>query len=68
MSDMTYAQEPPDKPLQRAGMDKVLGRGRLGAATKQVTRARVLKHASPAAERCSYAALMWSTSSVNLAS
>jgi hypothetical protein len=41
----------PNKPLQRSGLDKVLGRGRSGAATKMVTRARVLKRGRPAAER-----------------
>ena len=41
----------PNKPLQRSGVDKVLGRGRLGAAIKQVLRARVLKPRRPAAER-----------------
>jgi hypothetical protein len=44
-------QMPSNKPLQRSGVDKVLGRGRLGAATKQVMRARVLKYQWPAAER-----------------
>jgi hypothetical protein len=34
---------PPNKPLQRSGMDKVLGRGRVRAATKQVWLARVMK-------------------------
>jgi hypothetical protein len=41
----------PNKPLQRSGMDKVLGRGRLGAAAKIVCRARVLERTRPAAER-----------------
>jgi hypothetical protein len=34
---------PPNKHMQRAGTHKVLGRGRLDAAHKQVCRARVLK-------------------------
>jgi hypothetical protein len=33
---------PPNKPLQRSGVDKVLGRGRGRAASKQVLRASVL--------------------------
>ena len=41
----------PNKPLQRSGVDKVLGRGRGRLATKQVQRARVLKGQRPAAER-----------------
>jgi hypothetical protein len=44
---------PPHKPLQRFVLDKVLGRGRERPAPKQVIRARVLGHTSPAAERCS---------------
>jgi hypothetical protein len=42
---------PPNKPLQRSGIDKVLGRGRGEAVPKQVLRARVLKRTRPAAER-----------------
>ena len=42
---------PPNKPLQRSGVDKVLGRGRGHAASKQVLRARVLNGLWPAAER-----------------
>jgi hypothetical protein len=41
----------PNKPLQRSGVDKVLGRGRGRLASKQVWRARVLKRLWPAAER-----------------
>jgi hypothetical protein len=32
----------PNKPMQRAGTDKLLGRGRLSAVHEQVTSARVL--------------------------
>jgi hypothetical protein len=42
---------PPNKPLQRSGLDKVLGRGRGDVALEQVMRARVLKCQWPAAER-----------------
>jgi hypothetical protein len=42
---------PPNNPLRRFGLDKVLGRGRRRLATKQVPRARVLKRGCPAAER-----------------
>jgi hypothetical protein len=42
---------PPNKPLQRSGVDKVLGRGRGYAVLEQVLRARVLKRGWPAAER-----------------
>jgi hypothetical protein len=42
---------PPNKPLQRSGVDKVLGRGRGDAVLEQVLRARVLRHTRPAAER-----------------
>ena len=41
----------PNKPLQRSGLHKVLGRGRGRLPTKQVLRARVLKRVWPAAER-----------------
>jgi hypothetical protein len=41
----------PNKPLQRSGLDKVLGRGRGRLATKQAWRARVLMRTRPAAER-----------------
>jgi hypothetical protein len=40
----------PDKPLQRSGLDKVLGRGRGNVMVEQVLRARVLKRTRPAAE------------------
>jgi hypothetical protein len=42
---------PSNKPLQRSGMDKVLGRGRGDVVLQQVLRARVLKRTRPAAER-----------------
>jgi hypothetical protein len=42
---------PSNKPLQRSGLDKVLGRGRLGAAAEIVMRARVIRPQWPAAER-----------------
>jgi hypothetical protein len=41
----------PNKPLQRSGVDKVPGRGRVGAVLEQVLRARVLTGQWPAAER-----------------
>jgi hypothetical protein len=41
----------PNKPLQRAGSDKVLGRGRGEVVPEQVRRARVLKHTRAVAER-----------------
>jgi hypothetical protein len=34
---------PPNKPLQRSGVDKVLGRGRGDVVLEQVLRARVLR-------------------------
>jgi hypothetical protein len=42
---------PYNNPLQRSGMDKVLGRGRGRPAPKQVMRARVLMRTRLAAER-----------------
>jgi hypothetical protein len=48
---MTLLSLSPNKPLQRSGMDKVLGRGRGVGVLEQVRRARVLKHRWPAAER-----------------
>jgi len=42
---------PPNKPLQRSGMDKVPGRGRGHVVLEQVLRARVLVDQWPAAER-----------------
>jgi hypothetical protein len=33
----------PNKPMQRAGTDKVLGRGRVNVVLEQVLRARVLR-------------------------
>jgi len=42
---------PPNKPLQRSGLDKVPGRGRGGGVLEQVLRARVLIGQWPAAER-----------------
>jgi hypothetical protein len=44
-------EEPPNKPLQRSGTDKVSGRGRGGVVLEQVLLARVLKRTRPAAER-----------------
>jgi hypothetical protein len=49
---------PANKPLQRSGLDKVLGRGRGDAVLEQVLRARVLKGSRPAAERSCWAALV----------
>jgi len=49
--------EPSNKPLQRSGLDKVLGRGRGEVVHEQVRRARLLKRAGPAAERGCYANL-----------
>ncbi len=46
-----YWSLPPNKPLQRSGMDKVPGRGRGEAVLEQVMRARVLMRGWPAAER-----------------
>ncbi len=40
-----------NKPLQRAGHDKVLGRGRIDVALDQALRARVLKRTRAVAER-----------------
>ena len=48
---------PPNKPLQRSGMDKVPGRGRGENVLEHVLRARVLMREWPAAERGCYAAL-----------
>jgi hypothetical protein len=47
----TLGRSPPNKPLQRSGLDKVLGRGRVGVVLEQVPRARVLKRLWPVAER-----------------
>jgi hypothetical protein len=44
-------QMAPNKPLQRSGMDKVLGRGRGSEVLEQVLRAHVLIGQWPAAER-----------------
>jgi hypothetical protein len=41
----------PNKPLQRSGVDKVLGRGPGRVVLNQVLRARVLKRTRSAAER-----------------
>jgi hypothetical protein len=43
--------EPPNKPLQRSGIDKVLGRGRGEVVLEQVLCARVLGPQWPVAER-----------------
>jgi hypothetical protein len=48
---LTTTIRSPNKPLQRSGMDKVLGRGRGDVVLEQVMRARVLKGRWPAAER-----------------
>jgi hypothetical protein len=42
---------PPNNPLQRSGLNEVLGRGRGCVVLEQVLRARVLKGQWPAAER-----------------
>jgi hypothetical protein len=42
---------PPNKPLQRSGVDKVISRGRGDEVLEQVPRARVLMREWPAAER-----------------
>jgi hypothetical protein len=47
----TTWKSPPNKPLQRSGMDKVLGRGRETVEQGQVLRARVLRRQCPGAER-----------------
>jgi hypothetical protein len=47
----TLGRSPPNKPLQRSGVDKVLGRGRGVALLEQVLRARVLVGQWAAAER-----------------
>jgi hypothetical protein len=44
-------QTAPNKPLQRTGIDKVLGRGRGDVVLEQVPHARVLMRLWPAAER-----------------
>ena len=48
---------PPNKLLQRSGVEKVLGRGRGEAVLEQVRRARVLKCLWPVAERGCWATL-----------
>jgi hypothetical protein len=48
---------PPNNPLQRSVMDKVLGRGRGRAVAGQVCAARVLERPRAAAERGRYAPL-----------
>jgi hypothetical protein len=40
----------PNNPMQRAGIDKVHGRGRVGVVLEQVCLARVLMPEWPAAE------------------
>jgi hypothetical protein len=42
---------PPNKPAQRSGSVKVLGRGRVVVVLQRVLRARVLMGQLPAAER-----------------
>jgi hypothetical protein len=46
----------PNKPMQRAGTDKLLGRGRLSAAHEQVCSARVLNCLRAVADGGRYAA------------
>lgn len=46
----------PNKPMQRARTDKVLGRGRLSAVLEQVRRARVLIYRRAGAAGCRPAA------------
>jgi len=46
---------PPNNPLQRSVIDKVLGRGRGRLLLRQVTSARVLERTRSAAERGRYA-------------
>ncbi len=46
---------PPNKPMQRAGTHKVLGRGRVSAVREQVCRARVLNRQRAVADGCRYA-------------
>ena len=50
-TESSLVLEPPNKPLQRSGIDKVLGRGRGGEVLEQVMRARVLMRGWPDAER-----------------
>jgi hypothetical protein len=50
-SDASPVHLPPNKPLQRAGTHKVLGRGRLSVVREQVCLARVLKRTRAVAER-----------------
>ena len=50
-SIILLTEAPHNNPLQRAGVDKVLGRGRGDVVLEQVLRARVLKRGWPAAER-----------------
>lgn len=42
----------PNKPMQRAGTDKVRGRGRLNVVLDQVTSARVLNGTRAVADEC----------------
>jgi hypothetical protein len=44
-----------NKPMQRAGTDKLLGRGRLIAVHEQVTSAHVLNRQRAVADGCRYA-------------
>jgi hypothetical protein len=44
-------REPSNKPLQRSGSDKALGRGRSGVVLDLALRARVLKRTRPVAQR-----------------
>jgi hypothetical protein len=47
----------PNNPMQRAGMDKLLGRGRVSTVHQQVTSARVLNGQRAVADGCRWAAL-----------
>ncbi len=51
MGVLSRIDRPPNKPLQRSGVDKVLGRGRGDVVLEPVLRARVLMRQWPAAER-----------------
>jgi hypothetical protein len=48
----------PNKPMQRAGTDKVHGRGRVSSVVEQVTSARVLNRQRAVADGGRYAALL----------
>jgi hypothetical protein len=50
----------PNKPMQRAGHDKLRGRRRVSVVLQQVTNARVLKRTRPVDDGGRQAALIWS--------